>query len=1440
MERHQLRPPRFFGASTPDDADGGAGPQLVQLAASTAPGTGPPWSDPATLLPGRSFPLAGPGPGQAAGATQPLRSSSENPSRRGSAMPHLMEQAMERRKPLLYEVGRAGPGPPESPGEAAPRNARASLSDPLRPGSYKCLRGLDSGGGGVGGRLPPDCAAELAALPRDAAPAAVAFAVLPLSYGRRMAGALWIVVVSNPGAEQGHVPAGLELLRNPSSLAQLSTLVQLSTAAACPDPDYVAWAAGAARRLAASTTLHALVSGTCTTVAQHVRRCFHLPDVAVQSALLPDAASHVAFMLCVAPSVGGAAGPPNNASSGSKDSGVTAGAAFEAPRPRTRVPPRRVASQMSATADGEPSSRAGALPRRTASYRTGLGAFGDVASAAAAAVAAGGSLVGRPPPQSPGGACASVPPPAHTLASLMAAALRCNGSTGSNVLLSLSARAFHTSHTVLSRLAADPALAPGPAKALLRAHTSGEDHDALAQAQAQAQHAAHVPVGIVIPDTAKHIADVLQPSRDVILLVGSKRAAAAPGVAWQQPGGGSALDASAGTARSGSVVLLGLGLGGGGCLLGLYIALPLPLPGPLLEAVRDSARVLLERVVLGVFRHKLQFPEIAADFDTLRAGVPGSYLSMARLRATVDVLGVPEAAPTSLFGDLCHAEALCQPPGPGALPATPPSARVAHGLAALVLDEEPPLPPSGAASGAVAGASVGVGVGVDGSASFTPGGGLMLPAFGSGLDPGAGLGPGRDSVVCCSAAMLGSGASGVGSRTQGSRGQHYSAVMLDSATGTVTTADPLLSGLEQGTEGGGEGGGGAGLYAPAGVMTVHDVEYGWGLRGLMGALVESVMTTLRQSASELGDPLDGGEAGSRISEALEDLLLSEVVGHGASGVVLRGVLGTVPVAVKLVEMADVDKESPSSDTHTVFTCTTADANTITTGPGGMGARTAASMALLRTPSAAQAAGGFSGAINGGPRTLVDTRDSSSLDSPLPPAGVQYVPAFHVSARGATSPQQEHLSGLGPSSEAAALAVPERAGSTSQAGVEGGGSGPAPAPAAVRGPPGRCQRTESQQLHARRKMLRSAMELAVMRSIQHVHIVQAHAVFDNVVMARRAGPAPQAPGGGSIQLKRLDPRTHGPGDSPICTAVVQELCDRGSLADVLSAGSFPRHVLGPRGTPLAGLPCVDMQGIYLTLLEIAQALRHLHSKRLVHRDLKPANVLLKSNPADPRGWTCKLADFGLALVLDKQEMMMLAPPEPDPALRGNASGSLGSAPAGGRIVGVASLLPSAGGGVLAPLSNPSTPSLPPSLSPSVAPSVARHWFAVQAQASGTVTHMAPEAMLRNSRIDASVDVFSFGVIMWELLCGGGNRPYDKLHPSDIPKAVKAGLRPVFTASVPRAYRQLAISCWSSEPHRRPRASELVAAVKAQLGQLAQQQLVRTHTHTHTHTHTQHTP
>ncbi|PSC76682.1 kinase [Micractinium conductrix] len=87
-------------------------------------------------------------------------------------------------------------------------------------------------------------------------------------------------------------------------------------------------------------------------------------------------------------------------------------------------------------------------------------------------------------------------------------------------------------------------------------------------------------------------------------------------------------------------------------------------------------------------------------------------------------------------------------------------------------------------------------------------------------------------------------------------------------------------------------------------------------------------------------------------------------------------------------------------------------------------------------------------------------------------------------------------------------------------------------------------------------------------------------------------------------------------------IVSEHCDRGSLRDALSE----KRLALPDGRP-------NLVHIYLCLLDVAGGMQYLHSQGIMHSDLKPANVLLKSSRSSVRGYTCKLADFGLSRMLE---------------------------------------------------------------------------------------------------------------------------------------------------------------------------------------------------------------
>ncbi|GIL56610.1 hypothetical protein Vafri_11945 [Volvox africanus] len=73
-------------------------------------------------------------------------------------------------------------------------------------------------------------------------------------------------------------------------------------------------------------------------------------------------------------------------------------------------------------------------------------------------------------------------------------------------------------------------------------------------------------------------------------------------------------------------------------------------------------------------------------------------------------------------------------------------------------------------------------------------------------------------------------------------------------------------------------------------------------------------------------------------------------------------------------------------------------------------------------------------------------------------------------------------------------------------------------------------------------------------------------------------------------------------------------------------------------------------------------------------------------------------------------------------------------------------------------------------------------------TGTVTHMAPELIRATeaSKMDASVDIYAFGVLMWELISTGP--VYLGMHSEEIRRGVVDGvLRPEFPQWSDEKYR-----------------------------------------------------
>lgn len=100
--------------------------------------------------------------------------------------------------------------------------------------------------------------------------------------------------------------------------------------------------------------------------------------------------------------------------------------------------------------------------------------------------------------------------------------------------------------------------------------------------------------------------------------------------------------------------------------------------------------------------------------------------------------------------------------------------------------------------------------------------------------------------------------------------------------------------------------------------------------------------------------------------------------------------------------------------------------------------------------------------------------------------------------------------------------------------------------------------------------------------------------------------------------------------------------------------------------------------------------------------------------------------------------------------------------------------------------------------------------------GTLSHMPPE-LLKNGTFSTAVDVYSFGILLWELLAS--TRPYDgRSHGDILMMVINDSRRPEITDVYPKMYADLIRDCWHQDPEHRPRFSEVVDRLKRMLADL----------------------
>ncbi|XP_068651698.1 uncharacterized protein [Aristolochia californica] len=96
--------------------------------------------------------------------------------------------------------------------------------------------------------------------------------------------------------------------------------------------------------------------------------------------------------------------------------------------------------------------------------------------------------------------------------------------------------------------------------------------------------------------------------------------------------------------------------------------------------------------------------------------------------------------------------------------------------------------------------------------------------------------------------------------------------------------------------------------------------------------------------------------------------------------------------------------------------------------------------------------------------------------------------------------------------------------------------------------------------------------------------------------------------------------------------------------------------------------------------------------------------------------------------------------------------------------------------------------------------------------GTLPWMAPELLSgKSNMVSEKIDVYSFGIVMWELLTG--EEPYADMHcASIIGGIVNNTLRPHIPTWCDPEWKSLMESCWSSDPGDRPSFSEISQSLR----------------------------
>ncbi|GMN34880.1 hypothetical protein TIFTF001_004949 [Ficus carica] len=177
--------------------------------------------------------------------------------------------------------------------------------------------------------------------------------------------------------------------------------------------------------------------------------------------------------------------------------------------------------------------------------------------------------------------------------------------------------------------------------------------------------------------------------------------------------------------------------------------------------------------------------------------------------------------------------------------------------------------------------------------------------------------------------------------------------------------------------------------------------------------------------------------------------------------------------------------------------------------------------------------------------------------------------------------------------------------------------------------------------------------------------------------------------------------------------------------------------------------LPLQSLLGVAIDVSKGMNYLHRNNIVHRDLKAANLLMDENGDAYAGLCICVLVLKCSLLIGANQVVKVSD------------------------FGVARVQTESG---------------------------------VMTAETGTYRWMAPE-VIAHKPYDHKADVFSFGIVLWELVTG--KLPYEDLTPLQAAVGVvHKGLRPTIPAHTDPMLAELMERCWQQEPSLRPQFSEIL--------------------------------